>query len=122
MLKPKIGDTIIIEGIVSEIRRGWSSDGEDVVYFTTPGILHQSTGVDVRRIKEIIPKPWTPTVGDKVNVVGKMSLSEGYTILNIHGNGSMMSNGKPRLWATIAFLDDMPDIVNIDCIIYREPT
>lgn len=59
-------------------------------------------------------------MGDTVDIEGKMSLSSGYTILNIYGDGTPFRfTIGGRRWAVVAFMDDIPEVVHIDKIVRR---
>lgn len=63
-------------------------------------------------VKEVIPKPWVPRIGEEVNLAGRISVTQhGFTLLNIHGDGTPFHDGTIRKWATVAFLGDRPEVV-----------
>lgn len=76
MLTPKIGDAVIIEGVVTEVISGDFK-------ITTPGMGEYPHLIHTDRIKEIVPKLWVPAVGDKC-VCHNFSVI--YTILSLYEN------------------------------------
>lgn len=61
--RPEVGDTVIIEGVVTSVS-GVCFFFKTPKYGTnSPEFMHQ---MHLDRIKEIIPKPWAPKVGDMV--------------------------------------------------------
>lgn len=99
MLKPRVGDTVIIEGVVDSIPLSGTT-------FTMNGI-HYWTSV----ISKIIP--CEIKVGDTVwwskncFITPHCSAFTGYTVLHIH-----QGPGDVRKWAVVAFAGDIPKSVN----------
>lgn len=100
VLKPNIGDTVIIEGVV--VHEYHNCCG----IFTGGGLGFIS--VDHRRIKSIIRKPWTPKVGDSVWIKGKPHLPR--KLLALNGDGGSFAGDETRRWAVVAFKDDIPEV------------
>lgn len=109
----QVGDTVVLTGIVDSI----ANDGE-MIYIEFPGSSYFK-GLVSSTEADIIPKPWEPKVGEEVDVVGRISLDVGYTILNIHGDGRPLYDGNVRRWATIAFGGDRPEVVRLSELLRR---
>lgn len=63
-------------------------------------------------VKEVIPKPWVPRIGEEVDLRNRISVTHyGFTLLNVHGDGGQFHDGSIRKWATVAFLNDKPEVV-----------
>lgn len=112
--QPEVGDTVVIRGVVTYsdcMMFRFKQDGTN---------SDESMLVPNARISEIIPKPWEPKVGEEVDIGDHLILKDrGFTILNIHGDGSRMQNGLLRRWATVSFKDDRPEIYNIEKLSQR---
>lgn len=120
VIKPQVGDTIIIEGIVTGVSGGLFS------FETTPNNVqmpyNQKYGhtMHISRIKEIIPKPWEPKTGDLVHKIGDVIPDYHYTVLTLHGSGDRMTGNRTRKWVVAAHKDDIPQIFwlsEIECVV-----
>lgn len=63
MLRPKVGDTVILKGRVRSISGNSFSFNQDVEVFGKPA---ESLFLHMSRIDEIVPKPWVPKSGDRI--------------------------------------------------------
>lgn len=111
MKQPKVGDTVIIEGIVREVK-------DIFVYISTQlyeieGWSPFGPGIDFRRIKEIIRRPIE--VGNTVHKIGDVLTDFHYTVLAVHGSNTplIMPYGPTRHWVVCAHGDDMPQVFNV---------
>lgn len=94
MLTPKVGDTVVVRGVVLTAPTGF-------VYIKTSGSMGELL-VSLDRITEVIPKPWEPAVGD--TVVNSVSHSR-YVIGCLHGDKTALSWGTNGI--SIVSLDDL---------------
>lgn len=93
---PKVGDTVIIEGVVTSV------DGSGYFCFNTDTHNLKPTHhvLNPLRIKTIIPKPWAPAVGDKVFIDTPYGGTYVYEIKVIDGDQGCLkklrrTDGKP---------------------------
>jgi len=82
MLKPKIGDTILVKGIV----KGIFSD-RSILYITNNGIC---VSANLEDVTEVIPKPWEPKVGEKIK---HTSYPKTYEIIGLWKNKVWVTDG-----------------------------
>lgn len=106
-MQPRVGDTVIIEGIVTEV------NSKDHFYIKTADTEVWCGPFKPNRIKEIVRRPLH--VGDTVRVVGDILPDFHYKVLAVHGSGIPL--GIPpittRRWAVIAHGDDGPCVYHV---------
>lgn len=106
MKTPKIGDIATIHGEIVRL------DGQ-VIVLKTPGVAGY-LDVNIKRVSALTTPPWTPKIGEEVNIDGILSLPDrGYTVLAIHGDGDPFHTGETRRWAVVAFGSDKPEVFNV---------
>lgn len=99
MLRPRVGDTVIIEGIVSSI---YQKDGSCLIQTSSSD---SSFGpILMSSIKEIKSRP--PQVGDNV-WWDKNEDDAGATLIHIHKRDE-------RKWGVVAYMGDIPQSVRYD--------
>lgn len=110
----QVGDTVILKGVVNRIEPGHS------MYVQFPNNMFDKHLPSTTVVESITSPPWVPKVGDIVDIEGKTCLPSGYTILNIHGDGtSFLNTIGGRRWVVVAFKGDMPEVFHIDRIVRR---
>lgn len=109
MMKINKGDKFTVEFTADTDSKG------DIVVGSVIGSPGKAFYLSV--VKEVIPKPWEPKIGEEVDLMSRISVNEhGFTLLNIHGDGIPFHDGSIRKWATVAFLDDKPEVVLYSCL------
>lgn len=108
--RPLVGDTVVISGVVESV-------GPDC--FTIQNGFNPFF-ISYAREYAIIPAPWEPQIGEEVDLRGRISVRDrGFTLLNVHGDGGSFHDGSIRKWATVAFLNDKPEVVLYSHILQR---
>lgn len=107
MLTPKVGDTVIIKGVVRNDDIGTQSVAIEVGP-VRPRLIY----VHYDAITDVIPAPWEPKVGDRVNwksTTNYPAPMRAVTLLYIHKIDD-------RKWAVCAYLGDIPYCVPYDLL------
>lgn len=99
-----IGDIVKIEGVVTEVSTIYNYFKLD----NNPTWIPRSYAKDVTT-------PWSPKVGDEVDIRNKATLSSGFTVLAIQ----KQDNEPHRQWAVIAFKSDIPSVVLLSTLKQR---
>jgi hypothetical protein len=98
VLKPKVGDTVIIRGEILNIDDRW------VTIISPPSTTPLT--VSRSRISEVIEKPWVPEIGDMVYISSPDFNNElPYKLIGLH---TQYYNTK---WAIVEFPSDPPRVV-----------
>lgn len=114
MLTPKVGDTVMIEGIVTSV----NVNGFQMATKSNNGSFTDFMPcIAFGRIKEIISPPIK--VGDTVRKKDDIVFAFDYTVLAVHGSGTSlaMPYGPTRHWAVCVHGDDIPVVFNMDNIV-----
>lgn len=115
--QPKVGDTVVIRGTIT---KEWGGSNNKSGHFNISFPDGTTTSIFGCQIEEIIPKPWEPKIGEEVDLRGRISVRDhGFTLLNVHGDGGSFHDGSIRKWATVAFLNDKPEVVLYSHILQR---
>lgn len=71
MKTPNIGDTVVIRGVVTSVHPVISNSAHSYLYYRDK--LDNLRSVYIECVDEVIPKPWEPRVGDKLQYLNTLS-------------------------------------------------